>query len=142
MFASWLSTWLAWSSGFAFFAGDCFSAEPLFAASFVEEAVAFESAVVVPDGFASLDFVVALLLDSFVADAFVLSTVVLSAALERLSVFSVLFPPPHAAKARVKRKALEISPIFFIRIPPCFPYPYCTLIMCIRHLFVFRSKLV
>ena len=52
MFASWLSTWLAWSSGFAFFAGDCFSAEPLFAASFVEEAVAFESAVVVPDGFA------------------------------------------------------------------------------------------
>ena len=106
MFASWLSTWLAWSSGFAFFAGDCFSAEPLFAASFVEEAVAFESAVVVPDGFASLDFVAALLLDSFV-----LSTVVLSAALERLSVFSVLFPPPHAAKARVKRKALEISPI-------------------------------
>ena len=69
MFASWLSTWLAWSSGFAFFAGDCFSAEPLFAASFVEEAVAFESAIVVPDGFASLDFVV--LLDSFVADAFV-----------------------------------------------------------------------
>ena len=104
MFASWLSTWLAWSSGFAFFADDCFSAEPLFAASFVEEAVAFESAVVVPDGFASLDFVAALLLDSFVADAFVLSTVVLSAALERLSVFSVLFRRHMLLKQGLKEK--------------------------------------
>ena len=65
MFASWLSA-LAWgSSGFAFSLVIVFSAEPLFVASFVEEAVASESAVVVPDGFASLDFVAALLLDSF-----------------------------------------------------------------------------